>query len=405
MLGKGPLLFHIVGILIYKYKGEMIDMDKNGKYDFPLDFSSKNSLTLILSHIKPKSKVLEFGPATGRLTKYLKNKMECTIDIVEIDECSGSIAAQYANKACLGIENGDAEKNKWSDILYDEKYDYIIFAYILEHLHNPAAVLEKCYTLLNDFGNIIISVPNIANNGIIVGLLADFFNYTEVGLLDSTHIHFFTRESFKSMVEPLGSWICSEEASYGLVGKTEVATSYEMISRAAAKILKCRPAGDVYQYVFVLGKKSKINEQTFYTDIDTFSYYYSECYVLEQNKTEFHGTKRLAKFLRLNPDSVNKLHHVYDISHYQNSNFIRIDPINSNCLIVIHSIYISRETGEQEEIKQYQHNGVSIGKMIAFTTNDPQIIFSIPAHVNMIFIDFDILVFDDNLLNTFQYYI
>lgn len=67
----------------------------------------------------------------------------------------------------------------------------------MEHLHDPAEVLRRVKILLSDEGVILLSVPNIAHNAILLELMQNEFPYKKVGLLDDTHIHFFTYYSLK----------------------------------------------------------------------------------------------------------------------------------------------------------------------------------------------------------------
>ena len=97
-----------------------------GKYDFDLELYDANPLNWIASRVTKGTRVLEFGPANGRLTRYLKEEKECLVDIVEIDQESGEEAAEYANNALLGKEKGDIEKYYWLEL--NEKYDFVIFA-------------------------------------------------------------------------------------------------------------------------------------------------------------------------------------------------------------------------------------------------------------------------------------
>ena len=59
------------------------------KYDFDLDMNNTNSLSIMINQIKRGSKVLEFGPANGRMTRYLKEMLDCKVYLVEIDEKAG----------------------------------------------------------------------------------------------------------------------------------------------------------------------------------------------------------------------------------------------------------------------------------------------------------------------------
>ena len=90
--------------LLFLINGVYFVNEYEVKYDFGLDLTSNNSLKLINDRIAADSVILEFGPANGRLTKYLKNNKNCEIDIVEINPISGKIAAKYSRRALIGNE-------------------------------------------------------------------------------------------------------------------------------------------------------------------------------------------------------------------------------------------------------------------------------------------------------------
>ena len=87
-----------------------------GKYDFDLELYDANPLNWIAAKVTENARVLEFGPANGRLTRYLAEEKHCVIDIVEIDQASGEEAAEYAKEALLGPEKGDIEKYYWLEL-------------------------------------------------------------------------------------------------------------------------------------------------------------------------------------------------------------------------------------------------------------------------------------------------
>ena len=122
------------------------------KYDFDFDIYEENTLSWIARCIEPKSRVLEFGAANGRLTRYLTKEKKCLVDVVEIDQESGKEAAEYANKAYIGKEKGDIEKYQW--VNSNVKYDYIVFADVLEHLFHPQEVLDQCKMVIKNEGKI-----------------------------------------------------------------------------------------------------------------------------------------------------------------------------------------------------------------------------------------------------------
>jgi 2-polyprenyl-3-methyl-5-hydroxy-6-metoxy-1,4-benzoquinol methylase len=121
-------------------------------------------------------------------------------------------------KKTVGIELNDFsiesdEKNSIDEIIYgdietitldfEKKYfDFIIFADILEHLINPYAILKNYSDYLKDDGFIIASIPIIKFYRIIFNLIfLDKFEYSDSGILDETHLRFFTRHEIKKMFE------------------------------------------------------------------------------------------------------------------------------------------------------------------------------------------------------------
>lgn len=230
-------------------------------YDFELDITTRNSNSVILKNIKTQSRVLEIGCAHGRMTKYLKEQLGCTVDIIEKNK-SGYKAGEYARTSLVG-SHGDIEKkftirrllntNRWhSDTSI---YDYIIFADVLEHLVEPDKVLIKCAKLLEVNGVIWISVPNISHNAVLIDLLQDKFEYRDLGLLDKTHLKFFTEDSLEKMIDKCGLKVVNKEDLYNAVEYTEFKNSYDQVPVAVSDYLRNRPNGEVYQFVWGLEKK------------------------------------------------------------------------------------------------------------------------------------------------------
>jgi SAM-dependent methyltransferase len=85
-----------------------------------------------------------------------------------------------------------------------EKFEFIVFADVLEHLQDPGAVLESCHGLLKPKGKIIISIPNIAHFSTRATLLFGQWNYTDRGILDRIHLRFFTKKSFRAEIVDCG---------------------------------------------------------------------------------------------------------------------------------------------------------------------------------------------------------
>lgn len=225
-------------------------------YDFELDLETDNSNSVILKNIKKDSKIFEFGPAHGRMTKYLKEQLNCSIDIVEIDEKAGKEASHYAETSFIGPQVGDLNSyHQYMEIVKSagKKYDYIILADVLEHLIDPKMILKWAgYSMIKENGSIWISIPNIAHNSVLIDLWNNKFDYKETGLLDKTHIKFFTESSLDQFVIDCGLKVKTKFNLINVVDNTEFNNSYEDVPSYIAFGLKERKDGEVYQFVWEL---------------------------------------------------------------------------------------------------------------------------------------------------------
>jgi len=106
-----------------------------------------------------------------------------------------------AVRRALGPADGDALAKGESA---GRRFDAILFADVLEHVADPAAVLARMLGYLADEGHVIVSLPNVAAWTVRLGLLAGRFDYRASGILDDTHLRFFTLESAKRLVESAG---------------------------------------------------------------------------------------------------------------------------------------------------------------------------------------------------------
>lgn len=230
------------------------------KYNFELDLITNNSNSLILREVAPHSSILEFGPAHGRMTKYLKEALDCNVFIVEKDVEAGNQAAAFSQMAFLGDKLGNIEKYHWLSkiIKINKKFDFIIFADVLEHLYDPWSVLSSVKDILNKNGSVLISVPNISHNSVLIDLLNNKFEYRETGLLDNTHIRFFTRASLLNMVEKSGFKIKKVIDARNMVENTEFKNSFSDVPDGVANFLKNKEDGSVYQFVWSLSLNETI---------------------------------------------------------------------------------------------------------------------------------------------------
>lgn len=161
------------------------------KYLYKVDMSSDSTSTKIIKLVGKGRKVLEIGCAAGSQSKVMKEQFGCSVTGVEID----ADAANEASRYCDRIITGNIETLDIPETFQNEKYDVVVFADVLEHLYDPVAVLVKISDLLTDDGYIVASIPNIVHASVIFEMMTGNFTYRSLGLLDESHIRFFTLSS------------------------------------------------------------------------------------------------------------------------------------------------------------------------------------------------------------------
>lgn len=140
----------------------------------------------------PPARILDVGCGEGHLGKRLRESGHVVIGI-EKDEA----AVIAARKNLDDVYHCDAEK---MDLRLDpEPFDLVILGDILEHLVDPWNLLYNLHSALNHHGKIIASIPNIQYFPIILNLIRGRFEYCSHGILDRTHLRFFTPREARSM--------------------------------------------------------------------------------------------------------------------------------------------------------------------------------------------------------------
>jgi O-antigen biosynthesis protein len=105
---------------------------------------------------------------------------------------------------CFRMLVGDIESPELYEQISAERFDVIAFGDVLEHLRDPEGVLVKMCRLLSSEGYVVASIPNVAHRSVRLSLLFGEFNYSDAGLLDRTHLRFFTRKTVELMVVEAG---------------------------------------------------------------------------------------------------------------------------------------------------------------------------------------------------------
>jgi spore maturation protein CgeB/tetratricopeptide (TPR) repeat protein len=142
--------------------------------------------------------ILEVGCAEGMTGNELKKRPGVFVAGIENNE----IAAEMARKVLDDVITGDVE---CMDIPYSPSaFDCIIFADVLEHLVNPLDVLKNMSKLLKKDGTVIMSIPNVQFYGVVHQLIEGNWTYQKEGILDETHLRFFTFKEIEKLVKEAG---------------------------------------------------------------------------------------------------------------------------------------------------------------------------------------------------------
>jgi SAM-dependent methyltransferase len=190
------------------------------------------------------SNILDIGCGTGATIALYKKKYnpKCTLYGVELFDD----AAKVAKDNLEFFEQNDLEKQ---NISFPKKYfDCLILADVLEHTIDPWVNLEYAKDFIKDDGTIIVSLPNLRFIIAVLKIIFDKFDYEDEGVLDRTHLRFFTLSGMKKMFQKADLEIVS-------IGRNKAKSwKFTLLSIFTLGLLS---EMYVYQYLFVLKKKTK----------------------------------------------------------------------------------------------------------------------------------------------------
>src|SRR5256886_6122845 len=155
---------------------------------------------LVLGLVEPGSRVLEFGCASGYMSEVLRDRLGASVVGIELDAEAAQLAAVHTERVLVG----DAEELDLEAELGGERFDAILFADVLEHLRDPAALLRRARQFVAEGRVVIASIPNIPHASVRLPLLGGSFQHREEALLDAGHPPFFTREGLHDLFESSG---------------------------------------------------------------------------------------------------------------------------------------------------------------------------------------------------------
>jgi 2-polyprenyl-3-methyl-5-hydroxy-6-metoxy-1,4-benzoquinol methylase len=166
--------------------------------DVDLD-NANNSQTVIVQLVGSDKVVLDVGCAAGD-TALALTEAGCRVSGVDIEDAVPDERRDLFQKLVVA----DIEKTPLTTLFDPGSFDAVIFGDVLEHLINPEASLADAVQLLSPDGHVVVSIPNVAHAAVRLALLEGRWTYTDKGLLDATHVRFFTKETACDLLEGAG---------------------------------------------------------------------------------------------------------------------------------------------------------------------------------------------------------
>ena len=151
----------------------------------------------VLACATPHAVVLEGGVSSGYFARVL-TAAGMVVDGLELDP----EAAERARGVCRRVWVGDLQAVDAGEL--DGPYDVLLFGDTLEHIADPVAVLRRLRGTLRDSGALVVSIPNFANWAVRLQVLVGRFRYTDRGILDRTHLRFYTEQSVLELFAAAG---------------------------------------------------------------------------------------------------------------------------------------------------------------------------------------------------------
>ncbi|HTL48714.1 MAG TPA: class I SAM-dependent methyltransferase [Verrucomicrobiae bacterium] len=151
----------------------------------------------LYGHLRGKT-VLDVGCGSGYVSSYLQERGNACYGITLSSREASLAAGKMTDARVVDLESARTLPYK------EGFFDAVLFLDVLEHLRDPKRTIELVLPYLKPGAEIIASIPNVANFGVRFGLLFGKFEYQDYGILDRTHLHFFTRKTARELMESAG---------------------------------------------------------------------------------------------------------------------------------------------------------------------------------------------------------
>jgi len=229
-----------------------VEMNTTERY--PRKWGTRSSHHLVLSLVDTGGgrRAIDIGCAQGHLLGELGLRgWEC----IGVDADAADVAA------CIARGLTAVELDITSDFSASlGSFDLVVLADVLEHLPDPLRVMNNVHSLLNPGARVVISVPNVAHVSVRAQLFFGRFQYSARGILDSTHLRFFTHRTVRELLKDSGFVIDKQTGSSVPLELVWPALTRSRFGRLVLALNDLLPLlwskGFAYQYIVVASPKN-----------------------------------------------------------------------------------------------------------------------------------------------------
>ena len=218
-----------------------------------------NPLRRIVDLIPSGSVVLDIGTGSGILAQLLAYQGKViTIDGIEPNHHAGKIAKSHYRDFYVGIVQDFINEIRFN------QYDFVVLADVLEHMPDPDLFLKDLYKHTSPACKILATIPNVAFGALRLSLLRGRFKYTSSGLVERTHLRFFTASSVEQLFSQAKWHISILNRLERSIFSSEIPLRTGLLEIIALPYLLRDPLARTYQFLVVVEKKqSKIKQAAF----------------------------------------------------------------------------------------------------------------------------------------------
>jgi 2-polyprenyl-3-methyl-5-hydroxy-6-metoxy-1,4-benzoquinol methylase len=189
-------------------------------------------------------RVLELGAASGHVTRALADR-GCRVTAIEYEAESARELEGVAEHIIVGDLN---DPEIFAGLSPD--FDTVLAGDVLEHLLRPDQVLRGAAQLLRPGGQVVVSVPNVGHVDVRLSLMQGAWDYRPWGLMDDTHIRFFTLKNIKALVREAGLIITDLRRVRIPAFETELRIDRASVPTEMLEFALADPEAETYQFVF-----------------------------------------------------------------------------------------------------------------------------------------------------------